>query len=271
MSVSLASRWTPRTTLSPGSPVSSRPFSAAWPPWPRSSRSRWRSGFSSCRSACAPCAGRPSRPGWPRSCRRCGSGTPSSPSGCSARCPRCTSGRAPACSPASRRCCSSGRSCRSCTCCSGRRTVGGKREHAALPRPARRAAGHALAQRRRPGEPAGRGLPRRVRAAGRPVLAVRPAGPADDGPGRPGPARSGGRGQPGLLVRVLPYLTVVIAAFAPLAAGIYLLTSLAWSLAERRFFWRSLAEGLGPLSAPDHGPGEPEVPPSGRSRPGSGP
>jgi YidC/Oxa1 family membrane protein insertase len=32
--------------------------------------------------------------------------------------------------------------------------------------------------------------------------------------------------------------TVVIAAFAPLAAGIYLLTSMAWSLAERRFFVR---------------------------------
>ena len=43
----------------------------------------------------------------------------------------------------------------------------------------------------------------------------------------------------GLLVRVLPYLTVVIAAFAPLAAGIYLFTSLAWSLAEREFFRRS--------------------------------
>ena len=43
----------------------------------------------------------------------------------------------------------------------------------------------------------------------------------------------------GLLVKVLQYLTVVIAAFAPLAAGIYLLTSLAWSLAEREFFRRS--------------------------------
>jgi YidC/Oxa1 family membrane protein insertase len=43
----------------------------------------------------------------------------------------------------------------------------------------------------------------------------------------------------GLLVKVLPYLTLVIAAFAPLAAGIYLLTSLAWSLAEREFFRRS--------------------------------
>ena len=55
---------------------------------------------------------------------------------------------------------------------------------------------------------------------------------------QPAPA---GTGSPGLLVRVLPYLTVVIAAFAPLAAGIYLLTSLAWSLAERMLFWRSAA------------------------------
>ncbi len=44
----------------------------------------------------------------------------------------------------------------------------------------------------------------------------------------------------GALIKALPYLTVLIAAFAPLAAGIYLLTSMGWSLAERRFFcWRS--------------------------------
>jgi YidC/Oxa1 family membrane protein insertase len=54
---------------------------------------------------------------------------------------------------------------------------------------------------------------------------------------QPAPAGTGG---PGLLVMVLPYLTVVIAAFAPLAAGIYLLTSLAWSLAERLLFWKRL-------------------------------
>jgi YidC/Oxa1 family membrane protein insertase len=41
------------------------------------------------------------------------------------------------------------------------------------------------------------------------------------------------------LARVLPYLTVVVAAFVPLAAAIYLFTSTAWSLAERMFFWRS--------------------------------
>jgi YidC/Oxa1 family membrane protein insertase len=64
------------------------------------------------------------------------------------------------------------------------------------------------------------------------------------------PAVPGGRGGAapaaagsGLLARVLPYLTVVIAAFAPLAAGIYLLTSLAWSLAERGFYWRRAIPG----------------------------
>ena len=49
---------------------------------------------------------------------------------------------------------------------------------------------------------------------------------------------AGAAGRPGLLVRALPYLTVVIAAFAPLAAGIYLLTTLAWSLAERMLYSR---------------------------------
>ena len=57
-------------------------------------------------------------------------------------------------------------------------------------------------------------------------------------------------GSPGLLVRALPYLTVVIAAFAPLAAGIYLLTTLAWSLAERMLYSRSAGRRAGPLSAP---------------------
>jgi YidC/Oxa1 family membrane protein insertase len=45
-------------------------------------------------------------------------------------------------------------------------------------------------------------------------------------------------GRQGVLASVLPYLTVVIAAFVPLAAAIYLITSTAWSLAERMFFWR---------------------------------
>jgi YidC/Oxa1 family membrane protein insertase len=48
-----------------------------------------------------------------------------------------------------------------------------------------------------------------------------------------------GAGGAGALIRLLPYLTVVIAAFAPLAAGIYLLTSTGWSLAERWYYRRS--------------------------------
>jgi YidC/Oxa1 family membrane protein insertase len=39
------------------------------------------------------------------------------------------------------------------------------------------------------------------------------------------------------LARALPYLTVVFAAFVPLAAGLYLLTSTAWTAAERAI-WR---------------------------------
>jgi YidC/Oxa1 family membrane protein insertase len=56
--------------------------------------------------------------------------------------------------------------------------------------------------------------------------------PRSQAPARPTPVPGGA------LVKVLPYLTVVIAAFAPLAAGIYLLVSTGWSLVERRF-WRS--------------------------------
>jgi YidC/Oxa1 family membrane protein insertase len=52
-------------------------------------------------------------------------------------------------------------------------------------------------------------------------------------------AAAGGAAPGGALIRVLPYLSVVIAAFIPLAAGIYLLVSTGWALAERSFFWRT--------------------------------
>jgi hypothetical protein len=55
----------------------------------------------------------------------------------------------------------------------------------------------------------------------------------------PPPAGLDGATTPGALIKVLPYLTVVIAAFVPLAAGIYLLVSTGWALAERTFFWRT--------------------------------
>jgi YidC/Oxa1 family membrane protein insertase len=50
------------------------------------------------------------------------------------------------------------------------------------------------------------------------------------------PAASGTGGAAGLLVKVLPYVTVVIAAFAPLAAAVYLVVSVSWSVGERRVF-----------------------------------
>jgi len=56
----------------------------------------------------------------------------------------------------------------------------------------------------------------------------------------PGPAALPGP-VPGLgvLARVLPYVTVVIAVFAPLAAAVYLVVSTGWSVAERWAFTRA--------------------------------
>ncbi len=48
-------------------------------------------------------------------------------------------------------------------------------------------------------------------------------------------------------------MTVVIAAFLPLAAGIYLLTSTAWALAERAFFWKT-GRIPGARSGPERAP-----------------
>ncbi len=108
----------------------------------------------------------------------------------------------------------------------------------------------------RPAKPAKSATP------GKPAKSATPGKPAKSA--TPGKPATGAAASPGLLVKALPYLTVVIAAFAPLAAGIYLLTTLAWSLAERMLYSRStvaatdsdrtrpekLAGKAGPLSAP---------------------
>jgi YidC/Oxa1 family membrane protein insertase len=47
---------------------------------------------------------------------------------------------------------------------------------------------------------------------------------------------TGGAAGVALLTKVLPYITVVIAAFAPLAAAVYLVVSVSWSVGERRVF-----------------------------------
>jgi YidC/Oxa1 family membrane protein insertase len=68
-------------------------------------------------------------------------------------------------------------------------------------------------------------------------------------PGRPGqpaqPVQSAqAGGAVGVLLRVLPYVTVAIAAVVPLAAGLYLLTTTAWAAAERALITRRMSPGL---------------------------
>jgi YidC/Oxa1 family membrane protein insertase len=78
---------------------------------------------------------------------------------------------------------------------------------------------------------------RRMSAATAGTAAARPGSAAGSAPAAP--AGPGGRGAVGLLGKVLPYLTVVIAAFAPLATAVYLVVSAGWSVAERWVFARS--------------------------------
>ncbi|MFD0688949.1 YidC/Oxa1 family membrane protein insertase [Actinomadura fibrosa] len=54
-------------------------------------------------------------------------------------------------------------------------------------------------------------------------------------------AKSGAAGPAGALMRLLPFGTVAVAAFVPLAAGLYLLTSGAWTAAERAVLRRRFA------------------------------
>lgn len=60
---------------------------------------------------------------------------------------------------------------------------------------------------------------------------------------------------PGWLTRVLPYATVVIAAVVPLAAGVYLLTTTAWTTAERALLRRRIL----PSAKPDPGQAGPAL------------
>jgi YidC/Oxa1 family membrane protein insertase len=70
--------------------------------------------------------------------------------------------------------------------------------------------------------------------AGAAYLAVRVARTA--APPAAGSQAAGSPAATALLTRILPYTTVVIAAFVPLAAGLYLLTTTAWTAAERAGF-----------------------------------
>jgi YidC/Oxa1 family membrane protein insertase len=91
-----------------------------------------------------------------------------------------------------------------------------------------------------PAVPAGAGRSRGETGQAANSKKPRGAGPST---GRPDPAEALANSKTaGLLTRVLPYVTVVIAAFAPLAAAIYLLTTVAWTFAERRLYLRRTAQ-----------------------------
>jgi len=89
-------------------------------------------------------------------------------------------------------------------------------------------------------------LARRLGAPVKPAQGGTAASPpaARRGAAPSAPAAQGGAAAslPAALARVLPYFTVVVAAFLPLAAGVYLLTTTAWTLAERVLVQRALAE-----------------------------
>lgn len=72
-----------------------------------------------------------------------------------------------------------------------------------------------------------------VLAAGCYAIARTATSPA----GGAGAGAAAGTAAARVLTRVLPYLTVAVAAFAPLAAGLYLATTTAWTAAERAI-WR---------------------------------
>ncbi len=67
--------------------------------------------------------------------------------------------------------------------------------------------------------------------------------------GAPGAAGPQPAGVPSWVTSLLPYLTAVFAAFLPLAAGLYLLTTSAWTLLERSLLRRVLAPAPVPLDA----------------------
>jgi len=79
-----------------------------------------------------------------------------------------------------------------------------------------------------------------ARMARRRSAAADPGGPPRAS-GLPRAGLPGASGAPAALARVLPFATVAVAAFAPLAAGLYLVTSTAWTLAERAVLGRSSA------------------------------
>jgi YidC/Oxa1 family membrane protein insertase len=85
----------------------------------------------------------------------------------------------------------------------------------------------------------GAGSPEAVRSTHR-SGAQAPGGPGGRPEGRAGAAADA-------VALLAPFVTVVVAAFVPLAAGLYLVTSAAWTLAERTLLPRRTSSGPGDL------------------------
>ncbi|HEY8043972.1 MAG TPA: membrane protein insertase YidC [Streptosporangiaceae bacterium] len=90
-----------------------------------------------------------------------------------------------------------------------------------------------------------------------PPVAADPAnpGPANPGPAAPGPAAPGpanaagstpGGRAIGVVTWIVPFASLVTAAIVPLAAGLYLLTTTAWTLAERAVLRRRVLAATPP-------------------------
>ena len=95
-----------------------------------------------------------------------------------------------------------------------------------------------------------------VRQAAQAPAPARPGQPAQPATAQVGGAQPGGA--VGMLLRVIPYTTVAIAAVVPLAAGLYLLTTTAWAAAERAVITRRMSPGR-------PSPGRREIRPQSRS------
>ena len=96
------------------------------------------------------------------------------------------------------------------------------------------------------GKPAGHAKPAvgpGTQAAGPSTKATRPVRAQATGPAEA--TTTGAAASASALARVMPYFTVAVAAFVPLAAGVYLLTTTAWTLAERVLMQRGLAARTG--------------------------
>ncbi len=98
---------------------------------------------------------------------------------------------------------------------------------------------------------------------------VTAAGSAAPGSTAAAPAAPAGRAA-SLVGWVIPFASLVTAAIVPLAAGLYLLTTTAWTLGERTVLRRrfiSLTESASPPPRdPSLAPSRPPAPPSGRRR-----